>query len=540
MTDFSIFRLDIFANIQNNFIFYFTNQSFIIHICYVLAILALNCLIVRFCFCKNYMFLVWPKNGFIKPCGRAYVLAFVAVTLSFLLYAANVLSLNLSIFNNYDQMVANNVWDMTEGTRPVINSMRLNPIAGIDHNIIYGITHNYAVITFWVILKQLLCLLMLYKVFDFISPVKRLYMLAIINFLPTVFWVNSIVYSEQNTLMFILAGFYFLRKWENRHSFWTLLGFLICVNCAIYTKESNILFYFGLFAFSVLYKIFAEEITLKSFLSPVKTVRGMPIEYLLFVSMVIFSVYYFLLRDMLTDGAYVRHHQKDVIYLLKVNALDLLLCFVAVSVFVFKLIKKREVSLLNEGLALGGIIVAVYIVFYLKIACFPDTYKSWYMYLSSVFLTYYLFNNLKSQGLIVFCSILVFFSCLINWDIRNKEEGTQREELAKYMASEAQESIYTNFYFEIENGDELWKAECLNSALKFVYPDKKIRFKTNYERTKSQYGKYYFPFVKEEMAAGDIVIIHRSQDMPTFPNLTEVWNNEKYRAFRVEKGYDGM
>lgn len=202
-------------------------------------------------------------------------------------------------------------------------------------------------------------------------------MLAAVNFLPAVFWVNGIVYSEQNTLIFVLLSLTALQKYDGRHGLRQLLWFALWANLAIYTKETNIFVYFGILLYLVLAKVWAGKITLRSFLSPFKTVAGMPAEYILFWSMLLFSAGYLLLSNLLTDGAYVRHHHQELPTLLAINAAELCLAAAALAVFVRNVLRRgfEETGAVAEGVLSGCLIIVYYVVFHLQIACFPTATK---------------------------------------------------------------------------------------------------------------------------------------------------------------------
>lgn len=233
-------RSDVAANIRNNFAFYFGYERFGLYAACVAAVIVLNCMAVKFFFAGEYRFSAGDRRFFFNRKDKSELAGTAALAFSFLLYALNLFSLELSVFGNYDQMVVNNILDMRRGLQPVFTSMRFNPAAGIDHNIIYGITHHYALIGGWVLLKQALCLWLLYRFFVFVPAARRLFMLAAVNFLPAVFWVNGIVYSEQNTLIFVLLSLTALQKYDGRHGLRQLLWFALWANLAIYTKETNL------------------------------------------------------------------------------------------------------------------------------------------------------------------------------------------------------------------------------------------------------------------------------------------------------------
>lgn len=129
----------------------------------------------------------------------------------------------------------------------------------------------------------------------------------------------------------VLLSLTALQKYDGRHGLRQLLWFALWANLAIYTKETNIFVYFGILLYLVLAKVWAGKITLRSFLSPFKTVAGMPAEYILFWSMLLFSAGYLLLSNLLTDGAYVRHHHQELPTLLAINAAELCLAAAALA-----------------------------------------------------------------------------------------------------------------------------------------------------------------------------------------------------------------
>ncbi len=529
MHEIPFLRDNILDNIWNNFRFYFMYDGFIWYFLFTLIFLAFNCLIVRFCFFGENIRINYNNIKQDSPNTTAKVIFVLSVAL----YIINIFSLDLGIFNNYDQMVSNNISDMHRGTLPIINSMRFNPIAGIDHNIVYGISHNYIAVAIWVILKQLLCLGLMYVCLTGLSPTRRLVMLAVINFLPAIFWVNSIVYSEQNALICVFISLYFMKKIAKKIEFGTLFGFAFFVNLALYTKETNILFYFGILLFLVLTKVFNEQITLKSFVTPIKTLRNMPVEYLLFISMLLFSIYYFLLRDLLTDGAYVRHHQKDLGQLVEINALEILICIIAIIAFLRKMFNRQGQSLclMEEGTLLGSVLILVFVIFYIRIACFPDTYKTWYMYLPCIFMTYYIFQN-SNKSLFFVIPAVVIASAGINISVWNKETGKDRAQLA-FIAASLQPRI---FYVCLNDNNELWKFECFNSAMKYLYPDTQITFKTNYTiKPKLNDNTVYFPTKQAEPQTGEYIIVNKQFKNDCFSPYSElIFENKSYQIYKMK------
>ncbi len=181
-------------------------------------------------------------------------------------------------------------------------------------------------------------------------------MLAIVNFLPAVFWVNSIVYSEQNTLIFILLSLMSLKKYDSGKSFVSLFFFAFWANMAIYTKETNILLYLGILIYLLIKNTVTGCLTPRSFVCPVRTIRRMPVEYVLLWSMLLFAAGYFLQSNLFVDGAYLRHHYMNISALLRINALELILLVTAFVVCTWKVKTAffRGTALVEEGLLVGG------------------------------------------------------------------------------------------------------------------------------------------------------------------------------------------
>ena len=528
------FRSDILQGIWRNFAFYFFYHDLIFYVFAVLAFNIINTVIIKYFFKKTDYVFAEEKSYFFnfKNCGDRS--AFIVFAFSFCLYVINIFSLDGTIFNAYDTMIVNNINDMTYGVKPLFDSVRFNPIAGIDHNIIYAVSFNYRIVDCWNVLKQALSLFLLYKFFAFIPVAKRLSALAVINFAPSVFWVNNIIFSEQNTLIFVLLSFMSLVKYSKTKNCFTLFMFTFWLNLAIYTKETNILLYMGILAFLVLRRVFAEEIVLKSFLSPLKTLRTMPIEYLLFCNMFLFSIAYLLSSDLLTEGAYIRHNHKDISELLQINWMELIINCILFFILMFDLSKRG--NWLIKGSVFGCSLISFFIVFYLQIAGYPDYYKSWYLYLPTIFCIGYIFWKLPSWGLLCLFIPFVLISGYKNYTVHNLEEGKSRHELAEFIISYPADSLI--LFVDKKDFKDSWKFECFNSALKYVYPDGKIIFKTNHSFRPALEGENSSFFKTIQTSApskGDFIIVNKTDTFDVFSeNMLLVYENKFYKLYRQQ------
>ena len=318
-----LFQDNILSNIYHNFQFYFGYNHFSTAVLAVIGLNLLAVLAVRMFFnLKTYQLLPAEKY-YIALGNKKDIFSAALFFLSLSLYVINVFSLNGTIFNAYDTMNIDSIQNMQRGIKPIFDSVRFSPLQSIDFNIIYAVTHNFRVVDCWTIIKQILCLCLMYKFFDFVPVYKRLVMLAVINLLPAVFWINNAIFSEQNTLIFILLSFFSLRCGGNSYKTINLIGFILFMNLAIYTKETNIFIYAGMLISFVLHRVFTGEIVLKSFLHPFRTLSQMPLEYILFCAMLIYSIMYLLQSNLLTDGAYLKHNHRSLLELLKIYSFDI-------------------------------------------------------------------------------------------------------------------------------------------------------------------------------------------------------------------------
>ena len=523
---------NIIAGIGRNFAFYFGYRNLILYVLFILVFNILNILIIKYFFKKADYAFVAAESYVFDGGKKSDKSALVVLIISFCLYVVNIFSLDGTVFNAYDTMNISNIQNMRYGVKPVFDSVRFTPAGSIDHNVVYAITSNYRLIDCWNIIKQALVLFLLYRFFAFVPVAKRLVMLAVINFIPAVFWINNIIFSEQNTLIFVLCSFLCLIKYDHGKNPVMLFAFIIWSNLAFYTKESNILLYMGLLAFLVLRRVFNEEIVLKSFLSPFKTLSAMPVEYLLFCNMFIFSIFYLLSSDLLTDGAYLRHNHRDIAELMQINRIVLVLNAAALAVSARNLCKPGD-NLLKAAV-LGCTLISFFIVFYLQIAGYPDYYKTWYLYLPAVFCTGYLFCRLEKKMLFCLFVPVMLFSAYENYVFFEREEGKCRHGLADYVISR-KEGISSWFVAE-KNSRDSWKLECFNAALRYTHPNGVLVFKTDhyFRPIMEEENSFFFKTVRaSHPEAGDYIIVHKS-DNPHFSdkNMLFMYENECYLVYR--------
>lgn len=525
------FNDNILKSVFDNFIYYFSYRHLYAYVLFLVLFNILNVLLIKYFF-NRYDYVSSSETSYAFSCRTAgEKTALSALIIAFFLYVINVFSLDGTVFNAYDTMNIDNLHNMMRGVKPVFASVRFTPIASIDHNIVYAITQNYRVIDCWIVIKQAICLFLLYKFYDFVPVERRLFVLSAITLIPAVFWVNNIIFSEQNTLIFILCSFMCLKRYNQGKSAAMLFAFAVFANLAVYTKESNILLYAGILMFFVLRRIFREEIVLKSFLSPLKTLAAMPVEYLLFCNMLVFSIFYLLTRDLLTDGVYLTHNHRKILELLQIYWLELAVNLAALFLFVIQMPKAG--NLLQKGIICGSALISFFIVFYFQIGGYPDYHKTWYLYLPAVFCTGYFFSYLGKKAFLLFFVPFVICSVYKDYQIGNLEEGKSRHELADYIISQGSE---TSWFVDKANVSDSWKFECFNAALKYVYPSGELVFKTNHDfrPVMGTTNDSFFMTVKSEKAAKDDYVIVHKNDITCFSdkNMSLIYENDFYQVYR--------
>ncbi len=483
MRNIPLFNDDFITLIYQYFYFFFMYDSMINYALIIVAIIIANWFIVKFFFIHISFEEKLPKNMYVL--SRNNVLATIFLILSLSIYIIVVFAGEQSLFNNFDLMNAATVEAMSRGNWSIFKTIRFTPLAGFDNNLIYAITNNFYIINVYIVVKQIICIILMYIFFNFIPVTKRIIMIALINIVPSVFVVNNVIYQEQNLLIFILLSMIFLRKYICLGKSIYLLYFTLFANFAIYVKETTILFYLGLVIFLILEAVLSEKINIKSFIKPINTIKTMPIEYMLILTM---AIYYFSYVMMVEDSSenYIATHKNDIWQLIEYNFLELIITIVAICCFIKKNIKKQQknINVFCEGSLIGSLLIIYAIVFKFSIAPFPDEYKTYYLYLPTVFCTAYIFANIKNKWIISLIFIVIFsLSLYKNYNNFIQEEGKYRRQLAEFIITESKKNndIELFWYLPYTFSHKWWFFTGWNAAIKYYYPDGNIVFKTNFD-----------------------------------------------------------
>ncbi len=182
------------------------------------------------------------------------------------------------------------------------------------------------------------------------------------------------------------------------------------------------------------------------------------------------------------------------------------------------------------------------VVFKLQIACFPDQYKTWYMYLPTVFCTMYIFANVRRSGILMLIFIpVVLWAVAVNWSTRQKEEGAERRELAEFIMST--EDDKTAFYMPERTAGDLWKLQCFASALKYMGSDALFITDMELSATRKRFlsNGNYCKVSHRLPQEGDYVIVRKDVGEPgNVKDLPSVYENRVYKIYYIESANDNQ
>lgn len=214
-----LFQKNILATIVRNFGFYLSYTNWFYYGLGIISTITVAVWLLKITKADKQTYLF--ANGYF-PLNQHSAHIFAGIIYCFLtfgIYIINTFYQEASLFNNYDLMNVNNTSIFSTGVAAVCNMYRINPLNSFDTNIIYAITHNYQIINIYIIAKQALVLWLLYCFLSDIQVQRRLLIIGTLTLIPAFFWVNNIIFPEQNLLIFMLSGFIFLRKYTQKGLF---------------------------------------------------------------------------------------------------------------------------------------------------------------------------------------------------------------------------------------------------------------------------------------------------------------------------------
>lgn len=553
-----LFQNDIFSSLLRNYSHYLTYKYWFLHFILIIGTLYLSYFYIKKTSLKTYPCL-FPSQQYHFNLRNKYdwlSLGFFIFSLS--LYVTVIYSLETTLFNNYDLMSSNTTKVFNSGVTPryFINE-RLLTVAWFDINFLYAITHNFNIINIYTTLKVILICFLLYKLLDFLAPAKRLFLLGTIILLPSFFWLNSPIYPEYNAIIFMLLSFIFIKRFSNTNHYSNLWFFILFMNLALYTKESSILLYFGILLASFICNLYQEKITLKDFIHPLKTIQNFPLEFLIFLSLCLYSILYLCISSAILDNIYIIFRQADTLQLLSLYKLEIIFSFLAVGIFIKKFFQSsnRSSPLFNEGFLCGALVTVIFIIFFAQLAPILDSVKqkSYYLVSATIFLFLYILINLKNKTLstiIIFLTIV--YSLFTNYQIYHHEQGTYYRKAAEFIASKLSKNKTLNIYLA-QNSEEIpWAFGAWASAYKYYFPNYSITFKSSkfkeqtfenaafLHRFNSE-KNIYFPFLPQSLPQkGDFYIVKKNKyldhDLEILQSLKsqKIYDNQLFSIYEIQ------
>lgn len=477
-----LFQDNIISTILRNFKFYFFDRPWYIYAAATLVLLYLFYSLIRWrnpVRCPNLFPEAAAAFDWRNRTDKA-ALAFLAAVIS--AYAGVIYSLDDTLFNNYDLMSVNTIFTFHRGLNAYYNITRLCPVSFFDLNFIYAVSHNFNIINLFIIAKQILIVWLLYRFLDFLAPARRLLAISLIMIIPAVFWLNNIIFAEQNILIFILASLIFVRKFSRTGRYGSLWWFSVFTLLAVFTKETAVIFYGGLLAFAVLQDVFQEKINLSNIFRPIRLARSLPLESMLFFCCLAFAVFYLFVVVELDENIYSLPRIRSFSYLFSLYKVEIVLTVLAWLTAAGKIIRKESFNgaLFNEGLLFAGTCVLAHIVFFLRLA--PElehvAYKSYYIVLTDVFSLIYLARNTSGKTIPVLLACCVLgVSVFLNAAVYKHENGRSYREAAEFFARDIRNGKSLSIMFSPLTEDSDWVRENWGSALMYYFPGADITFK---------------------------------------------------------------
>ena len=110
---------------------------------------------------------------------------------------------------------------------------------------------------------------------------------------------------------------------------------------AVYTKETAIIFYFGILIYNLLYYIFHDKINYHNLFRPWLMAKDFPFEFITFLIGLSFALFYFYTNNSMSENLYVQSRQKPLLELLKLFKTEIILTVIAWIVFIKKFFQKK-------------------------------------------------------------------------------------------------------------------------------------------------------------------------------------------------------
>lgn len=465
-----------------------------------------------------------------------------------------------SFFENFDLMALGTTRTLMMGLVPNFDYARITPLAFWNLSTLYAITQNMYVIKGFVFAQLLLAVYLLYCFFSYIPAARRLVFLAVFLLTPTMLLTSKVVFPDREILIAVAAALICVRRYSQTFKLRWLAWFLFFMNVSIYTKETCILLFFGMLAASCLYNIWNERITLQSFLHPLKTIKSMPLEFLMGMSLFLYAVIYFLLQTPNDSNIYLINGQHNWQTLLGYYRFELAVCAAAAGLLLLRAKRFYNTAvnpIFRGGLVIGGASVALVIVLVLQTA--PNSPhlagKTYYLLLPLLFSLAYLFEHVRSRtALAALSAAILFYSAIKDYNASQQEIGTYYRDIAEYMAENMDKDV-VNALFIIEKPQatpdiDRWIIEAWSTAYRYYFKDYKLVIKSDRHLIKTIAdlillqnfrSQVYTPIIPQEKPVkGDWVLINKNNQQPRTQEIRQLlpatprYENGLFEVYRIK------
>lgn len=462
-----------------------------------------------------------------------------------------------SFFENFDLMSLGTIRSLKFGQISNFDYTRITPLSFWYLSTVYAITQNMIVIKGFVFIQLLVAVWTMYCFFNYIPSARRLVFLAVFVLTPTVLLTSKVVFPERDVIILIMLSLICMRHFSKSSSLTLLSGFLFFMNAAIYTKETSILLYFGILLTSVLYNIWNEQIRPQSFLHPLQLIKSMPVEFLIGMSLLLYAIIHFLLQTPNDENLYLSTNTYSWQMLIYYYKFESTIALAALGMLIARAVRNYNTAanpMFRGGLVIGGVCVAVTIIFILQTA--PNSphlaEKTYYLQLPLLFSLAYIFQNTRSRLILAVLSLaLLIYSAGEIIKARQKEIGIYYREVAEFMATKLPKGNDRTkaagiFIIDATQADatiDKWLIEAWSSSYAYYLPEYNIVFKSDKHIPTDIKGilalrpftikAIYFPILpRKKPENGDWVIINKNNRLPkTLEIMKQLPEQPEYENF---------
>lgn len=546
-------------NIWNTFLnfnrFYLTSTAWAFWLVIVLSIMSLAIFFLR----KSLVAATGYADAYdadvyiFDKKSKANRYGFVLLLFAIALTALRMFTLENSLFENFDLMALNTTRSLNFGLRPFFDFLRIAPLSYWYLSSLYAVTHNIYLIKIFVLMQLMIAVVLMYYLFNYLTVTKRLVLISLFLLSPTMLPTANIIFVEREIIIALAASLIFAKRYCRNQKLSDFFGFMFFMTISVYTKETCLLFFAGLVAASILYNIWCEKITLKSFLHPIKSIKTFPVEFLIVLNIFLYAVSYFLLIDI--EESYASMNIFDSLFLISYYKFELITAaaaFLSLCSFSYKLHNQPINPLFRgSGFVCGGLFIAISIVFYLNLApSSPHLYmKTYYLVLTLLFSLAYLFQKTNNRKILTVLSLLIgSYSIVQNIAFYKAEEGVFRRQVAEFLAQNMNKNEKNTIYLAGQRVERrnltIFVFQAYSTAYRYYFKGYDIIFKTktncSVEEQSLLAKTLYFPMLPEKglPQSGEWLILNKKADYPdiveSLADTVPDFENKLFKVYHIK------